>query len=133
MDGKQRLTSIWSFIVEERFPDGTPFHLTGLEVLRKVWLQNFPVSCGSLCGCNGAESTQGCRQARGWLAPAANLLKAILPVFMTTDGLLIRAFEHTWSDNLDSATVPLKMSHAQDIRPSVDSDSGTVCVGAGVC
>ncbi|GAQ88547.1 hypothetical protein KFL_004380070 [Klebsormidium nitens] len=36
VDGKQRLTSIWSFIVEERFPDGTQFHLTGLEVLRKL-------------------------------------------------------------------------------------------------
>jgi len=31
VDGKQRLTSIWSFIQEE-FPDGTPFKLTGLEV-----------------------------------------------------------------------------------------------------
>jgi hypothetical protein len=36
VDGKQRLTSIWSYIVEERFPDGTPFALVGLEVLRKV-------------------------------------------------------------------------------------------------
>ena len=31
VDGKQRLTSIWSFIQSE-FPDGSPFKLTGLEV-----------------------------------------------------------------------------------------------------
>ena len=31
VDGKQRLTSIWSFIQGE-FPDGSPFKLTGLEV-----------------------------------------------------------------------------------------------------
>ena len=31
VDGKQRLTSIWSFIQCE-FPDGSPFRLTGLEV-----------------------------------------------------------------------------------------------------
>ena len=31
VDGKQRLTSIWSFLMGE-FPDGTPFKLAGLEV-----------------------------------------------------------------------------------------------------
>ena len=31
VDGKQRLTSIWSFI-QGKFPDGSPFKLTGLEV-----------------------------------------------------------------------------------------------------
>eukprot|EP00976_Prorocentrum_cordatum_P114220 1195819-Prorocentrum_minimum.AAC.1 len=31
VDGKQRLTSIWSFILEQ-FPDSEPFRLTGLEV-----------------------------------------------------------------------------------------------------
>jgi hypothetical protein len=31
VDGKQRLTSIWAYIMGE-FPDGTPFKLTGLEV-----------------------------------------------------------------------------------------------------
>lgn len=31
VDGKQRLTSIWSYITEE-FPDMTPFRLSGLEV-----------------------------------------------------------------------------------------------------
>eukprot|EP00850_Spirogloea_muscicola_P016100 SM000128S26233 [mRNA] locus=s128:194082:198297:- [translate_table: standard] len=36
VDGKQRLTSIWSYIVEARFPDGTEFSLTGLEVLHKL-------------------------------------------------------------------------------------------------
>eukprot|EP00850_Spirogloea_muscicola_P003779 SM000015S01279 [mRNA] locus=s15:1019066:1023271:+ [translate_table: standard] len=36
VDGKQRLTSIWSYIVEARFPDGTDFSLTGLEVLHKL-------------------------------------------------------------------------------------------------
>ncbi|CAM6088697.1 unnamed protein product [Calypogeia fissa] len=36
VDGKQRLTSIWSFMEEQRFPDGTEFALTGLEVLDKL-------------------------------------------------------------------------------------------------
>lgn len=31
VDGKQRLTSVWAFMMGE-FPDGTPFKLTGLEV-----------------------------------------------------------------------------------------------------
>lgn len=31
VDGKQRLTSIWSYLMGE-FPDGTPFKLSGLEV-----------------------------------------------------------------------------------------------------
>ena len=35
VDGKQRLTSIWSFIQGE-FPDGSPFKLTGLEVYEEL-------------------------------------------------------------------------------------------------
>eukprot|EP00227_Mantoniella_beaufortii_P009054 CAMPEP_0197583730 /NCGR_PEP_ID=MMETSP1326-20131121/6541_1 /TAXON_ID=1155430 /ORGANISM="Genus nov. species nov., Strain RCC2288" /LENGTH=500 /DNA_ID=CAMNT_0043147987 /DNA_START=81 /DNA_END=1583 /DNA_ORIENTATION=- len=35
VDGKQRLTSIWSFIQGE-FPDGTPFKLAGLEVFEEL-------------------------------------------------------------------------------------------------
>ena len=35
VDGKQRLTSIWAFMMEE-FPDGTPFKLTGLEVYEEL-------------------------------------------------------------------------------------------------
>lgn len=35
VDGKQRLTSIWSFIQGE-FPDGTPFKLKGLEVYEEL-------------------------------------------------------------------------------------------------
>ena len=33
VDGKQRLTSIWSYI-QEQFPDAEPFRLSGLEVSR---------------------------------------------------------------------------------------------------
>ncbi|GBG73824.1 hypothetical protein CBR_g17162 [Chara braunii] len=36
VDGKQRLTSIWSFIEQGTFPDGTEFSLTGLEVLSRL-------------------------------------------------------------------------------------------------
>ena len=35
VDGKQRLTSIWSFI-QGSFPDGTPFKLKGLEVFHEM-------------------------------------------------------------------------------------------------
>lgn len=35
VDGKQRLTSIWSFI-QGAFPDGTPFKLKGLEVFHEL-------------------------------------------------------------------------------------------------
>lgn len=35
VDGKQRLTSIWAFMMGE-FPDGTSFKLTGLEVFEDL-------------------------------------------------------------------------------------------------
>ncbi|BBN11498.1 hypothetical protein MPTK1_5g12430 [Marchantia polymorpha subsp. ruderalis] len=36
VDGKQRLTSIWCFMEDQRFPDGSDFALTGLEVLDEL-------------------------------------------------------------------------------------------------
>lgn len=36
VDGKQRLTSIWCYMEEEKFPDGTDFTLNGLDVLEKL-------------------------------------------------------------------------------------------------
>ncbi|KAL3693841.1 hypothetical protein R1sor_007492 [Riccia sorocarpa] len=36
VDGKQRLTSIWCFMETQRFPDGSDFALTGLEVLDEL-------------------------------------------------------------------------------------------------
>eukprot|EP00250_Pteridium_aquilinum_P034870 c8243_g1_i2 orf=336-1607(+) len=36
VDGKQRLTSIWCYMEEEKFPDGTDFALSGLDVLEKL-------------------------------------------------------------------------------------------------
>ncbi|MCO5581677.1 hypothetical protein L7F22_035566 [Adiantum nelumboides] len=36
VDGKQRLTSIWCYMEEEKFPDGSDFALSGLDVLEKL-------------------------------------------------------------------------------------------------
>ncbi|KAH6559260.1 hypothetical protein KP509_1Z017100 [Ceratopteris richardii] len=36
VDGKQRLTSIWCFMEEEKFPDGSDFALCGVDVLEKL-------------------------------------------------------------------------------------------------
>lgn len=36
VDGKQRLTSIWCYMEEGKFPDGTDFALSGLEVLQQL-------------------------------------------------------------------------------------------------